>query len=104
MRTNVLPAVGPPIKVSRRVSCTIDVLDLTSNYQAYALTVALTISVGLHLSVALTLRDVQTHQSAQIKYTGFKWAHLTHPLINNKSIAIHIVRYHFIQNEKSNSF
>lgn len=67
-RRNVLPFVGPPVKVSGRVSCTIDVLDLTSNCRAYALTAALTKSVGLHPNAGLTLSDVQTHQSAQIKF------------------------------------
>lgn len=74
VRSNVLPSMGPPVKVSMRVSCTIDGLDLTSNCEAYTLTVALTKAVGLHPNAGLssTLSDVQTHQSGQIKYVGFK--------------------------------
>lgn len=64
------PHFGPLVKVSMRVSCTIDGLDLTSNCKAYALTK----SVGLHSNAGLSLMlsDVQTHQSVQIKYIGFK--------------------------------
>lgn len=71
----------PPIKVSRRVSCTIDVLDLTSNCEAYALTAALTKSVGLHSSAGPTLFGVQTRQSVEIEYTCFEWTYFTCPLL-----------------------
>lgn len=80
VRRYVLPSLGPPVKVSRRVSCTIDGLDLKSNCEAYAHTAALTNSVGLHpnAGLSLMLSDVQTYGSVQIKYMGFKWAGLTH--------------------------
>lgn len=73
-RRSVLPSLGPPVKVSRRVSRTIDGLDLTSNCEAYSLTAVLTKSVGLHpnAELSLMLSDVQTHQSVQIKYIGFE--------------------------------
>ena len=51
--TKKCPSLGPPVKVSMQVSCTIDGLDLTSNCQAYVLTAVLTKSVGLHPNAGL---------------------------------------------------
>lgn len=62
-KENFPPSVGPPVKVSSRVSGTIDVLDLTSNCQAYALTTALSKSWACIPISGLRPSDVQTHQS-----------------------------------------
>lgn len=62
----------PWLKVSGRVSRSIDVLDLTSNCQAHALTTApwkgKKKCVGLHPNAGLTLCDVSAHQSVQISH------------------------------------
>lgn len=63
----------PWLKVSGRVSHSIDVLDLTSNCRACALTTEpwkKKNCVGLHPNAGLTLCDVSTHQSVQISHVG----------------------------------
>lgn len=66
----------PWLKVSGRVSRSIDVLDLTSNGRAHTLTKAWGGEgeagkvVGLHPNAGLTLCDVSTHQSVQISHVG----------------------------------